>query len=226
MDALICTVCYRTAVDTVMLLQGCSGCNRGRTSRSCESCDPTQEGGPPCFSCYPDRNVRWAAFRTVALGYVPGRLERNDPCNACLSLTCGCGAEEYANAIYTYLEARPTIFPGFSRPPEPEEVAFPAAEMMVGVREAEFIIDGVIYCDTCWIVRAEGQDRCACNAEAPAFCVACPDRDPCRFCWPERAARHAAAMASLETLMAPLKSLEEKEDYDEDYYERLERRYA
>ena len=33
-------------------------------------------------------------------------------------------------------------------------------------------------------------------------------------------------MASLETLMAPLEALEEKEEYDEDYYERLERRYA
>jgi len=159
----------------------------------------------------------------VALGYVPGRLERNDPCNACLSLTCGCGSEEYANAIYTYLEARPTIFPGFSRPPEP--VAFPAAEMMVGVREAEFIIDGVIYCDCCWVVRAEGQDRCACNAEAPKFCSACPSRDPCPTCWPERAERHAAAMASLETLMAPLKTVEEEYD-DEAYYERLEHRYG
>jgi len=164
----------------------------------------------------------------VALGYVPGRLERNDPCNTCLSLTCGCGSEEYANAIYTYLEARPTIFPGWTRPAALEEVAdpWPVSEIMAGVRDAEFIIDGVIYCDCCWIVRAEGQDRCACNAEAPKFCGACPSRDPCPTCWPERAERHAAAMASLETLMAPLEALEEKEEYDEDYYERLEHRYG
>ena len=206
-----------------MLAHGCSGC-KGRTSKSCESCDPTEEG-PPCFSCYPDRNVRWAAVRTVALGYVPGRLERNDPCNACLSLTCGCGAEEYSEAIFAYIEARPTIFPGWTRPAE-EAAPYPAAEMMVGAREAEFIIDGIIYCDTCWIVRAEGQDRCACNAEAPAFCVACPTRDPCRFCWPERAERHAAAMASLETLMAPMTPLSPQENDDEDYYEHLERRYG
>ena len=93
--------------------------------------------------------------------------------------------------------------------------------ILIGGSGGEFIVDDVIYCPCCWLVLpplAEGVVRslCSCQTEAPKRCDACPcptKHMPCSVCWPERAARHRAIMATLNALLHALNPSLEEEEY-------------
>lgn len=86
-------------------------------------------------------------------------------------------------------------------------------QMMVGVAEGLMVINGIIYCNTCWVVRATGMGLCACATEEKIVCEACFDStEPCQTCFPDRRANWTVAMAALATVMAELPKEEEKED--------------
>jgi hypothetical protein len=100
----------------------------------------------------------------------------------------------------------------------------PASEMLVGVRQNQMIINGIVYCDFCWCIHADDMSPCVCLAAPVQTCEDCANsKDPCVFCQPSHHANFKAAMAALEELMEPYRELEEKgnsdDEYDADYNE-------
>jgi hypothetical protein len=99
--------------------------------------------------------------------------------------------------------------------------------MMFGVAEGLMVIDGVIYCDCCWVIRASVDGPCACyRPTAAKSCVECPVQGPCASCDPDRRARWEAAMARLEAAMGPLTDEDgERRDHEADWGA-MEERYG
>ncbi len=90
------------------------------------------------------------------------------------------------------------------------------AQMTVGVAEGLMVINGIIYCDTCWVVRSTTMGLCACATEEKIVCEACFDSscEPCQTCFPDRRANWTVAMAALDAVMAELSK--EGEDHKEE----------
>jgi hypothetical protein len=180
-----CKVCYRPGSiwkDTA----GCDGC-KGRTKKRCETCEDSKgskgEGAPPCASCYPDRNFRWAALKTFETGAVPGRFERNESCRDCHSFLCDCGVSDYEEAIFEYLEK---TVPGWTRSPSPIEVEL----------HHQHVIKGVSFCKHCWQTLASTVSGCYCARAADCSCA--PDATEfCPACCHDRDRRKEAAMEFL-----------------------------
>jgi len=86
---------------------------------------------------------------------------------------------------------------------------YPANEVLVGVRQNQMIINGIVYCDTCWIVRPDDKSLCPCLQEPVKTCEDCAKaKDPCLFCNPAHHANHKIAMAEFAKIM---------EDMEEQY---------
>lgn len=97
-----------------------------------------------------------------------------------------------------------------------------ASEILVGVRENQMIINGIVYCDFCWCSRPDDMSPCDCLKDPVDSCEDCANtKDPCLFCQPSHHRNFKAAMAALEELMEPYRELEENsdDDYDADYNE-------
>jgi hypothetical protein len=82
------------------------------------------------------------------------------------------------------------------------------ANMLIGVAEGVMIIDGIVFCETCWKTKL-GPEDCSCVGEAVVKCGLCvvppPDpRTPCAACFPERFENWTAAMALFDEIMGPL----------------------
>jgi hypothetical protein len=93
----------------------------------------------------------------------------------------------------------------------------PASEMLVGVRQNQMIINGIVYCDFCWCIRPDDMSPCGCLAAPVRSCEDCANsKDPCIFCNPSHHANFKAAMAALEELMEPYRELEEQWNSDDD----------
>jgi len=85
------------------------------------------------------------------------------------------------------------------------------ANVLVGVAEGIMIIDGVVYCETCWKTKL-GPEDCSCVGETVLRCSFCISRveslelkghgQPCPHCYPARLENWAAAMAALDEIMA------------------------
>ena len=80
---------------------------------------------------------------------------------------------------------------------------------MVGVAEGIMILDGIVFCETCWKTKL-GPEDCSCVGEAVVKCDLCvippPDHDsrtPCATCWPERFENWTTAMALFDEFMGP-----------------------
>ena len=86
------------------------------------------------------------------------------------------------------------------------------ANVMVGVAEGIMIIDGIVYCETCWKTKL-GPEDCSCVGEAVVTCALCISLveslelrghgKPCAACYPARFENWTAAMAALDEIMAP-----------------------
>lgn len=90
------------------------------------------------------------------------------------------------------------------------------ANVMVGVAEGIMIIDGIVFCETCWKTKL-GPEDCSCVDEMAVACDLCIDpppdsRTPCASCFPERFENWTAAMAALEEIMGPYREMEEEEE--------------
>ena len=86
---------------------------------------------------------------------------------------------------------------------EMEEIQ--AAEILVGVRQNQMIINGIVYCDTCWIIRPDSKSLCPCQKTEVRTCEDCSNtKDPCAFCNPIHHENHKIAMAELEKIMAEM----------------------
>lgn len=82
------------------------------------------------------------------------------------------------------------------------------------------IIDGIVFCETCWKTRL-GPEDCSCVGEAIVKCGLCVDplpgndppdpRTPCASCWPERFENWTAAMALFDEIMGPYQEEEDQE---------------
>ena len=98
-----------------------------------------------------------------------------------------------------------------------------AKDILVGVRQSQMIINGIIYCDFCWCIRPDDMSLCDCLQAPVLTCEDCANtKDPCVFCQPSHHANFKAAMAALEELMEPYRELEEHwsgDEYDADYNE-------
>jgi hypothetical protein len=82
---------------------------------------------------------------------------------------------------------------------------YPANEVLVGVRQNQMIINGVVYCDMCWIVRPDDKSLCPCLQEPVKTCEDCAKaKDPCLFCNPAHHANHKVAMAEMEKILAEM----------------------
>ena len=82
---------------------------------------------------------------------------------------------------------------------------YPANEVMVGVRQNQMIINGIVYCDTCWIVRPDDKSLCPCLQEPVKTCEDCAKaKDPCLFCNPVHHANHRVAMAEMAKILADI----------------------
>ena len=86
-----------------------------------------------------------------------------------------------------------------------EEEWWPASETLVGVRANQMIINGVVYCDICWVVRADDRSPCACLREPVKTCEDCvTSKDPCAFCTPDHYENHKVAMEEKEKSLADM----------------------
>jgi len=84
------------------------------------------------------------------------------------------------------------------------------ANIMVGVAEGIMIIDGIVFCETCWKTKLDN-GPCSCVGEAIVKCSLCVDlapekdqRTPCAACWPERFENWTTAMTLFDEIMGPL----------------------
>ena len=100
------------------------------------------------------------------------------------------------------------------------------AQMTVGVAEGLMVINGIIYCDTCWVVRSTTMGLCACAMEEKIVCETCCDSnassEPCQTCFPDRRANWTVAMAALDAVMEQLTKEEDKEEASYDHQQWLE----
>lgn len=80
-----------------------------------------------------------------------------------------------------------------------------ASNILVGVRQNEMIINGIVYCDTCWTTKPDDHSLCPCLADEVRTCEDCSrSKDPCLFCEPTHHANHKIAMAELDKVLASL----------------------
>ena len=80
-----------------------------------------------------------------------------------------------------------------------------ASEILVGVRQNEMIINGIVYCDTCWSTKPDDHSLCPCQQAAVRTCEDCSrSKDPCAFCEPTHHHNHKIAMAELDKVLASL----------------------
>jgi len=86
-----------------------------------------------------------------------------------------------------------------------EEPMYPASEVLVGVRQNQMIINGQVYCDTCWCIRPDDKTLCPCQKDEVRTCEDCSNtKDPCLFCQPTHHANHKIAMAEMEKILADM----------------------
>ena len=98
------------------------------------------------------------------------------------------------------------------------------ANVMVGVAEGIMIIDGIVYCETCWKTKLD-DGPCSCVGEAVVTCALCISfveslelrghGKPCAACYPARFENWTAAMAVLEEIMGPYKEVEAEAETEE-----------
>ena len=80
-----------------------------------------------------------------------------------------------------------------------------ATEVLIGVRENQMIINGIVYCDFCWCTRPDDRSLCPCLKDKVESCEDCANtKDPCAFCNPSHHANHKVAMAEMEKILASL----------------------
>ena len=84
---------------------------------------------------------------------------------------------------------------------------------MVGTVEGFMIVNGVVYCDTCWTTRPDLVSGCYCSKEAKR-CDSCPASGPCASCFPERQAAWAIYEEAMGAVLASLKPEYEEEQVD------------
>lgn len=88
---------------------------------------------------------------------------------------------------------------------EEMEMEQKATDILVGVRQNEMIINGIVYCDSCWCTRPDDKTLCPCHKDEVRTCEDCSNtKDPCAFCQPIHHANHKIAMAELEKILASL----------------------
>lgn len=85
------------------------------------------------------------------------------------------------------------------------------------------IIDGIVFCETCWKTKL-GPEDCSCADEMAMACDLCIDpapekdlsgkdpRTPCASCWPERFENWTAAMTLFDEIMDPWQEEEQEEE--------------
>jgi len=197
----ICKVCYRVGSVSLSVGAGCGGC-RSRTTKSCENCEDSSATTQPCCHCYSDRNFRWAALKTFETGTVPSRFGRKEFCEDCLSFLCDCGASDYEEAIFEYLEQ---VAPDWVRPTEGatataeeseeawdidlkawtlqqiEEFAWRASfdgphplRLDLG---HQIVIKGVSFCKQCWRPACSTASGCYCTGLKACSCPSDPDAE-------------------------------------------------
>lgn len=79
------------------------------------------------------------------------------------------------------------------------------------------IIDGIVFCETCWKTKL-GPEDCSCVGTV-VKCGLCKDpppdhdsRTPCAACWPERFENWTAAMALFDEIMGPYQEGQEQQN--------------
>jgi hypothetical protein len=81
----------------------------------------------------------------------------------------------------------------------------PASEVLVGVRQSQMIINGIVYCDFCWCIRPDDRSLCPCLAEEVRSCEDCANtKTPCAFCNPRHHENYTAAMAEMAKILADM----------------------
>jgi hypothetical protein len=94
-------------------------------------------------------------------------------------------------------------------------------EIMVGTVEGFMIVEGTVYCDTCWDIRPDLVSGCPCSKEKKR-CDSCPASGPCAICYPERQAAWSVYMQAFDAVLGSFKEpeyeeAEEKEIAEEKY---------
>jgi hypothetical protein len=94
------------------------------------------------------------------------------------------------------------------------------ANMLIGVAEGVMIIDGIVFCETCWKTKL-GPEDCSCVGEAVVKCGLCvtpplDPRTPCAACFPERFENWTAAMALFDEIMGPYQEEQEQQNQGEE----------
>lgn len=91
-------------------------------------------------------------------------------------------------------------------------------EIMVGTVEGFMIVEGVVYCDTCWSVCPDLTSGCPCSKEKKR-CDSCPVSGPCASCFPERQAAWSVYVQAFDAVLASCKpEYEEEEEIAEEKY--------
>ena len=77
------------------------------------------------------------------------------------------------------------------------------------------IVNGVVYCDTCWTTRPDLVSGCPCTSEGiKKRCDDCPASGPCASCYPERQAAWATYVKAIDGILEGLKPEYEEEEVD------------